>query len=238
MSTPGMRALNLLGHTYLTLRCKKSEEGASSPTSPRKKRAQPPFKCEDHPDIDFAHLSSLERHRQGKHKDRLPCSQPDCPHTWQASRRSEFKEHLRKKHKRKDKKIDDEVERILELSRPTVIESDLTPPPAIDANHTSLPVIPSASVAYNSELRQAEPDVTSTEPEEPSGLEHLAATHVPSAFLSEEEFAVLVRYLEIHGRIRFVHAMLFICDIYDRLCSRIPTVFPGETTIDDIAGIP
>jgi len=91
-----------------------------------------------------------------------------------------------------------------------VLENDLT-----YANHASLPVIPSASVAYNSQLGHAEPDVTTAEPKDPSGLEHIAATLAPSAFLSEEEFAVLVRHLNIHGRIRFVPAFLYATYIVD-----------------------
>ncbi len=77
-----------------------------------------------------------------------------------------------------------------------------------DAHHASPPLVP--SVAYNPRLwHDAEPEVTTTEPEDSSGLEHLAATHAPSRLLSEEEFALLVGYFSRNRRFRFrvVHAL-------------------------------
>lgn len=73
-----------------------------------------------------------------------------------------------------------------------------------DAHIASTPLVP--SVAHNPRLGHAVPEITTTEHEDSSGLEH---THAPSALLSEEEFALLVRHSNIpirKGQIRFVDA--------------------------------
>jgi hypothetical protein len=120
------------------------------------------------------------------------------------------------------------------LCPPRIIEFDLPPhisPPPIERDRQSLggpqqrplspPVTPSA--AYNPQLGHAEPEITTTEREDSTRLEHLAATHAPSRVVSKEDFALLGGYYKIHGRYRFVHAFLCIlCATYDRLCSQIP----------------
>ena len=79
-----------------------------------------------------------------------------------------------------------------------------------DANHASPTVIP--SVAYNLRLGHAAPEITITEHEDSSGLEHLAATHAPSRLISKEDFALLGGYYKTYGQFRFVHA--FLCATY------------------------
>ena len=72
------------------------------------------------------------------------------------------------------------------------VPSYYTPPP---------PLIP--SLAYDPRLGDGEPEIT-TLGHGDCGLEHLATTNAPSAFLSEDEFAWLVRHHNIHGRFRFL----------------------------------
>ncbi len=103
-----------------------------------------------------------------------------------------------------------------------------------DAHHTSPPLVP--SVAYNPRLGHAEPEITMTEHEDSSGLEHTASTHTPSALLSEEEFALLVSHLKFpirEGRIRFVHAFLYTTYMIDSVL-RFPSVHPGGSTTTGI----
>jgi hypothetical protein len=81
-----------------------------------------------------------------------------------------------------------------------------------DAHHAYPPPSLVPSAAYNPRLGYAEPEITTTEHEDSSGLEHTAATHAPSALLSEEEFALLVRHFNIpirKGWIRFVDDFLY-----------------------------
>jgi hypothetical protein len=177
------------------------------------------------------------RHNREKHQPGFECSHPDCDYKWTRSRRSEYRKHLKKKHGLEDDQIDEILAMAPRLGqrKGSVIESDLPPhfsPPLIerdrqslaephqrpltppllavgkDANHASPPFsIP--SVAYNPRLGHAEPEITTTEHEDSSGLEHLAATHAPSRLLSEEGFALLGGHLKIHGQIRFVHPILY-----------------------------
>lgn len=174
------------------------------------------------------------RHYREKHQPGFECSHPDCDYKWTRSRRSEYRKHLKKKHRLEDDKIDEILGVPPRRRRRRGRESDLPPhcsPPPIehdrkslvepqqrplilplltvrrDVHHSSPPLVP--SVAYNPQLGHAEPEITTTDHEDSSGLEHTAATNAPSALLSEEEFALLVRHLKIpiqKGRIRFVHA--------------------------------
>jgi len=176
------------------------------------------------------------RHYREKHQPGFECSHPNCDYEWTKSRRSEYRKHLKKKHRLEDDKTDVILAMAPRLCHRSgsVIESDLPPhfsPPPIerdrqnmaephqrpltltllavgkDANHASPPVIP--SVAYNSRLGHAEPEITTTEHEDSNGLEHLAATHAPSRFLSREDSALLGGHYKIHGQIRFVHSILY-----------------------------
>jgi hypothetical protein len=203
------------------------------------------------------------RHYREKHQPGLDCSHPDCDYKWTQSRRSEYRKHLRKKHRLEDDKVDEilgvpprrrrrwgrviEGEILPHFSLPP-IEHDrqslaepqqrplMLPLLAVrkDAHHTSPPLIP--SVAYNSRLGHVEPEITTTEHEDSSGLKHAAATHAPSALLSEEEFALLVRHLKTpirKGRIRFVYAFLYVTYMIESAL-RFPSVHPGGSTTADI----
>jgi len=185
----------------------------------------------------FAQKQGLMRHYREKHQPGLKCSHTDCNYEWIRSRRSEYRKHLTKKHRLEDDEIDEILGRP-RRRRGRVVESDLRPhssPPPIerdrqslaepqqrplmlpllavgkDANHASPPVVPP-----NPPLGQAEPEITTTEHEDSSGLEHLAATHAPSRLFSKEDFALLGGYYKIHGRFRF------------------PSVHPGRSTTADI----
>jgi hypothetical protein len=125
----------------------------------------------------------------------------------------------------------------IERGRQSLAEPQQRPlmPPLLavgkDANHASPPVIP--SVAYNSRLGHAEPEITTTEHGYSSELEHLAATHAPSRLFSEEDFALLGGHYKIHGRFRFVHAFLCATYMIDSAL-RFPSVHPGGSTTADI----
>ena len=177
------------------------------------------------------------RHYREKHRPGFGCSHPYCDYKWTQSRRSEYRKHLRKKHRLEDDKINEilGVPPMRRRCRGRVIERDLPlqfPPPAIeradrqslgepqqhplilpllamtkDTHLASTPLVP--SVAHNPRLGNAEPEITTTEHEDSGALEHTDGTRAPSALLSEEEFALLVRHSEIpirKGRIRFVYA--------------------------------
>jgi hypothetical protein len=100
-----------------------------------------------------------------------------------------------------------------------------------DVHHTSPPLIP--SVADNPRLGHAEPEITTTEHEDSSELEHLAVTHAPSRLLSKEDFALLRGYYKIHVQFRFVHAFLCATNVIDSAL-RFPSAHPGESTSADI----
>jgi hypothetical protein len=238
MKAPNPRyegSLNLPGHTYLTQRCEKSEEGAS-PTSPGENPGRPSFQCPLCPDRKpYTQKQVLKRHYKKKHQpdSLIKCSQSNCNHKWTQSRKSDFRKHLKKTHGLEDDQINKKlgppprprrrkgrvIEGVspphfspppIERDRQSLAESQqrplMLPLLAVrkDANHASPPLIP--SVAYNPRLGHAEPGVTTTEHEHSSGLEHLAATHAPKV-LSDEGFARLRSYLNIHGRIRFVQLL-------------------------------
>jgi hypothetical protein len=254
MKAPNPRyegSLNLPGHTSLTQRCEKSEEGAS-PSSPGEQPGRPSFQCTLCPERKpYTQKQVLKRHYEKEHQPNSLINCSHCNHKWTRSREYDFRRHLKKKHGLEDNKINEILGRPPRRRRRKgrVIESDSPPhfsPASIerdrqslaesqqrplmlpllavrkDANHTSPPLIP--SMVYNPRLGHAEPKVTATEHEDSSELEHLAATHAPK-ILSDEGFARLRSYLKIHGRIRFVHTF-FICDICDRLCSQNSVSLP------------
>ena len=227
------------------------EEGAS-PTSPGEKPGRPLFQCTHCPEREpYAQKQGLMRHYQEKHESALECSHPDCDYKWSRSRRSEYRKHLTRKHRLEGDEIDGMLGRprrrrgrVIESSPPS-IERDrqslakpqqrpqMVPLLAVgkDTNHTSPAVV--SSVAHNPSFGQAEPDITTTEHEDSSGLEHLAATHAPSRLLSENEFARLMEHMKIHGRIRFVHAFFKATCLTDSAV-RFPSVHPGASTTDNI----
>ena len=176
-------------------------EERASLTSPDGKPGRPLFRCLQCPERKLlTQKQVLLRHQREKHQPRFECLHADCNYKWTRSRRSEYKKHLKRIHGLKYDKIDE----IRALSpTPRVIESDPAPhfsPPFNDVHHASPPLIP--SVVYNPRLGDGEPDITTEHGD--YGLEHLAATHAPSAFLYEEGFTWPVRHYQIHGQFRFV----------------------------------
>jgi hypothetical protein len=183
------------------------------------------------------------RHYREKHQPGFECLEHDCDYKWTQSRKYEYRKHLREEHRLEDDKIDKILGpprrrrgkgRVsdppphfspppIERDRQSLAEHQQRPlmPPVLavgkDVHHASPPLVP--SVAYNPRLGNAEPEITTTEDEDSSRLEHLAAAYTPSRLLPED-FTLLARHYKIHGRFRFVHPF-FIIDIYDRLCSQI-----------------
>ncbi|KAN0105514.1 hypothetical protein V8E52_010953 [Russula decolorans] len=153
-------------------------EGAS-PTSLGENLERPSYQCTRCPELKpFAQKSSLTRHCREQHELCFKCSQdPDnCVYTWSGSRKSEFKQHLSKRHKLDDHKIVEilKMPPILCPPRDRVIESALSPP-----------------------------ELTTTENEDsPGDLEQCAAIHAPRV-LSEENFALLCGYHKVHRRFPF-----------------------------------
>jgi hypothetical protein len=147
------------------------------------------------------------RHLREKHEASFVCSHLDgCNYEWAGSRKYEYRNHLKKKHELEDDKIEeilDEPPRC-RRGRDNVAESDQV------AGHP-------------------EPEITTTEHDDSSGLEHLAATHAPSALLSKEEFALLRGYYRNHGHFRFVHTFLCATFMIDSVL-RFPSVHPGRST--------
>ena len=211
-------------------------EGAS-PTSPVEK----PFKCTECPKR-FKKSQYRTRHIKEKHQPGSNCwFYPNCDHKWFQSRSYKYEEHL-KEHGLEDDHIIEILGRLpsrrrhrnrveidspphfsphpIEHDRQSLAEAQQRPlmsPPISkgkDAHHASPPPL-MLPVACNPWLRHAEQVITTTNYEDSSGLG-------PPESLSDEYFALLVRYLDIHIRdqIRFVPAS-FIFDIYNRLCSRI-----------------
>jgi hypothetical protein len=247
---------NLLGHTYLTLWCEKSEEGVS-PTCPGEKpERRSLYQC---PSCvkPFVQKQGLMRHYREKHQPGFECSHPVCAYKW--CRFYEYRKHLTRTHGLEDNKIDEilGVAPRRRLHRGRVVENNLPPqfsPPSVerdrqslaepqqrppmlpllaagkDANHAPPPVIP--SMAYNPRLGHADSEIT-TDHEDSCGIEHLAATHAPSRLISKEEFALLEEYYKIHGRFRFVHAFLYATYMIDSAL-RFPSVHPGGSTTADI----
>ena len=213
-------------------------EGAS-PTYPTDvKPGRPLFSCTLCPGHEpFIQKQVLMRHQREQHQTRSECWSPDCDYKWTRSRSSEYRRHLRKRHRLKD----DNINEILggpprhRRFRGRVTKSDLPPhplpspispiehgrqslaepqqrPPLLavgkDAHHASSPLVP--SVAYNPRhWHDAELEFPTIGHEDSIGLEHLAATHAPSRLLSEEEFALLVRYFDRSCRFRFRVAHAF-----------------------------
>ena len=211
------------------------EEGAS-PTSLDKKLGRPLFQCTQCPKRkSYTQKQVLLRHYREKHQSGLDCSHSDCDYKWTRSRRSEYRKHLRKKHRLEDDKIDEILgvppKRRRRWGR--IIEGELPPhfslPPidhdrqslaepqqrplmlpflAVrkDTHHASPPLVP--SVAYNPRLWHVESEITTTGHEGSSGLD-FAATHTASSLLSEEESDRLMGHLKFpirNGQIRFVLA--------------------------------
>jgi hypothetical protein len=170
----------------------------ASPATPREKPG--PFQCPRCPDRKpYAQRQGLVRHLREKHEPSFECSHPGgCNYEWAGSRRYEYVNHLRKKHKLEDDKI----------------EEILAQPPKRCRDRDN--------VAESDQMAgRSEPEITATGHEDSSGLGHLAATHAPSALLSEEEFALLGGYHRIHGHFPFVHTALI-----------FPSVHPRPTTAE------
>jgi hypothetical protein len=152
------------------------------------------------------------RHLREKHEASFECSHPGgCNYEWAGSRRYEYRNHLKKKHKLEDDKI----------------EEILAQPPRRSRDRDS--VAESDQVAGRSE-----PEITTAEHEDSSGLQHLAATHAPSTLLSEEEFAMLGGYYRNHGCFRFVHTTFLCATFMIDSVPRFPSVHPGRPTTADI----
>jgi hypothetical protein len=150
------------------------------------------------------------RHLREKHEPTFECSHPGgCNYKWAGSRRYEYRNHLKKKHELEDKEIEDILSQLPKRRRgkDSAAESD--------------------QVAGHSES-----EITTTEHEDSSGLEHLAATHAPSRLFSKDDIALLRGYYEIHGRFRFVHALLSAMCMIDPAL-RFPSVHPGGSTTAD-----
>ena len=166
---------------------------------------------------------------------------------WTRSREYDFRNHLKRKHRLEEDKINEILggpprrrrrkDRVIESDRPThfspqapSIERNRQSPAEPQQRPLSPPVMP--SVAYNPQLGDAEPEVTAAEHEDsPSELEHYAATHAPR-ILSEEDFALLGGYHKIHGWFPFVPAFLYAIYMIDSAL-RFPSAHPqGFTTAD------
>jgi hypothetical protein len=121
-----------------------------------------------------------------------------------------------------------------------------------DANHDSPPVISSfviemeedaeasvckggmcgfgETVAFNSQLEHSEPEVTTTEHEDSSGLGQLATTHTPSSLFSKD-VVLLGGYYKILGHFRTY--MPFYMRHMINSALGFPSVHPGRSTAAD-----